>query len=78
MKIQDFSCIFFHFFFIIPMAIGINLTTADTVIIYDSDWNPQNDFQAIDRVHRIGQSKEVRVFRLITETGQYLYPRQSK
>lgn len=46
---------------------GINLTTADTVIIYDSDWNPQADFQAIDRVHRIGQKKQVRVFRLITE-----------
>lgn len=46
---------------------GINLTTADTVIIYDSDWNPQVDFQAIDRVHRIGQKKQVRVFRLITE-----------
>lgn len=47
--------------------LGINLTTADTVIIYDSDWNPQSDFQAIDRVHRIGQKKQVRVFRLITE-----------
>lgn len=46
---------------------GINLTTADSVIIYDSDWNPQSDFQAIDRVHRIGQKKQVRVFRLITE-----------
>lgn len=46
---------------------GINLTTADTVIIYDSDWNPQSDFQAIDRVHRIGQQKQVRIFRLITE-----------
>lgn len=37
------------------------------MIIYDSDWNPQSDFQAIDRVHRIGQKKQVRVFRLITE-----------
>lgn len=46
---------------------GINLATADTVIIYDSDWNPQSDFQAIDRVHRIGQKKQVRVFRFITE-----------
>lgn len=46
---------------------GINLATADTVIIYDSDWNPQPDFQAIDRVHRIGQKKQVRVFRLVTE-----------
>ncbi|XP_055296600.1 chromatin-remodeling complex ATPase chain Iswi-like [Sitodiplosis mosellana] len=48
-------------------GLGINLTTADTVIIYDSDWNPQVDFQAIDRVHRIGQKKQVHVFRLITE-----------
>lgn len=43
------------------------MATADTVIIYDSDWNPQPDFQAIDRVHRIGQKKQVRVFRLISE-----------
>lgn len=46
---------------------GINLATADTVILYDSDWNPQTDAQAIDRVHRIGQTKQVRVFRLVTE-----------
>lgn len=43
------------------------MATADTVIIYDSDWNPQVDLQAIDRVHRIGQTKQVRVFRLVTE-----------
>lgn len=43
------------------------MVAADTVIIYDSDWNPQSDFQAIDRVHRIGQKKQVHVFRLITE-----------
>lgn len=43
------------------------MATADTVILYDSDWNPQSDFQAIDRVHRIGQKKQVRVFRLVTE-----------
>lgn len=48
-------------------GLGINLATADTVIIYDSDWNPQVDLQAMDRCHRIGQTKEVRVFRLITE-----------
>lgn len=35
-------------------GLGINLTTADTVILYDSDWNPQVDLQAMDRVHRIG------------------------
>ena len=45
---------------------GINLTAADTVIIYDSDWNPQNDLQALARCHRIGQKKEVTVYRLIT------------
>lgn len=43
----------------------INLTAADSVIIYDSDWNSQMDLQAIARVHRIGQTKPVRVFRLI-------------
>ncbi len=48
-------------------GLGINLASADTVIIYDSDWNPQSDFQAIDRVHRIGQKKQVQIFRLITE-----------
>jgi len=48
-------------------GLGINLQTADTVILYDSDWNPQVDLQAMDRAHRIGQTKEVRVFRLITE-----------
>lgn len=43
------------------------MATADTVIVYDSDWNPQADIQAIDRVHRIGQTKQVNVFRLVTE-----------
>jgi SNF2 family DNA or RNA helicase len=47
-------------------GVGINLTAADTVIIYDSDWNPQNDLQALARCHRIGQTKEVTVYRLIT------------
>ncbi|XP_076843705.1 LOW QUALITY PROTEIN: putative global transcription activator SNF2L1 [Brachyhypopomus gauderio] len=48
-------------------GLGINLATADVVILYDSDWNPQVDLQAMDRAHRIGQKKRVRVFRLITE-----------
>ncbi|EDW10551.2 uncharacterized protein Dmoj_GI18484 [Drosophila mojavensis] len=48
-------------------GLGINLATADVVIIYDSDWNPQMDLQAMDRAHRIGQKKQVRVFRLIAE-----------
>ena len=45
---------------------GINLTSATNIIIYDSDWNPQNDIQAIARAHRIGQKKNVTVYRLIT------------
>ncbi|XP_061397937.1 chromatin-remodeling complex ATPase chain Iswi-like [Musca vetustissima] len=48
-------------------GLGINLTTADVVIFYDSDFNPQMDLQAMDRAHRIGQTKKVRVFRLITK-----------
>uniref|UniRef100_A0A915Q7V9 Uncharacterized protein n=1 Tax=Setaria digitata TaxID=48799 RepID=A0A915Q7V9_9BILA len=47
-------------------GLGINLTAADTVIIFDSDWNPQNDLQAQARCHRIGQTKMVKVYRLIT------------
>ncbi len=47
-------------------GLGINLTAADVVIIYDSDWNPQNDLQAQARCHRIGQQKMVKVYRLIT------------
>ncbi|XP_035872775.1 probable global transcription activator SNF2L1 isoform X4 [Phyllostomus discolor] len=48
-------------------GLGINLASADVVILYDSDWNPQVDLQAMDRAHRIGQKKPVRVFRLITD-----------
>ncbi len=47
-------------------GVGINLTAADTVIIFDSDWNPQNDVQAMARCHRIGQTKSVTIYRLIT------------
>ncbi|KAL0227520.1 hypothetical protein RCL1_003664 [Eukaryota sp. TZLM3-RCL] len=49
-------------------GLGLNLQTADTVIIFDSDWNPQADLQAQDRAHRIGQRNEVRVLRLCTIT----------
>ncbi|KAK9477069.1 SNF2 family N-terminal domain-containing protein [Lipomyces japonicus] len=50
-------------------GLGINLTTADIVILYDSDWNPQADLQAMDRAHRIGQTKQVVVFRFVTENA---------
>ncbi|EPR79968.1 SNF2 DNA helicase [Spraguea lophii 42_110] len=46
-------------------GVGINLTAADTVIFYDSDWNPTVDQQAMDRAHRLGQKKDVTVYRLI-------------
>jgi ATP-dependent DNA helicase len=46
---------------------GINLASADTVILFDSDWNPQQDLQAIDRAHRIGQKRPVVVFRFATK-----------
>ena len=48
-------------------GLGINLQTADTCILYDSDWNPQADLQAQDRCHRLGQKKPVNVYRLVTE-----------
>ncbi|XP_003747940.1 chromatin-remodeling complex ATPase chain Iswi [Galendromus occidentalis] len=48
-------------------GLGINLYTADIVILFDSDWNPQADLQAMDRAHRIGQLKPVKVFRFVTE-----------
>ena len=59
-----------HFIFLLSTragGLGINLTTADIVVLYDSDWNPQMDLQAQDRAHRIGQKKPVKVFRLVTE-----------
>lgn len=46
---------------------GINLASADTVILFDSDWNPQQDLQAQDRAHRIGQKRPVIVYRLATK-----------
>ncbi|EAQ89120.1 hypothetical protein CHGG_05739 [Chaetomium globosum CBS 148.51] len=50
-------------------GLGLNLQTADTVIIYDSDWNPHQDLQAQDRAHRIGQKNEVRILRLISSAS---------
>lgn len=48
-------------------GLGLNLTSADTVIIFDSDWNPQNDLQAMARAHRIGQTRAVHVYRILTK-----------
>ncbi len=47
-------------------GLGINLTAADSVVFYDSDWNPAMDAQAQDRAHRIGQTREVNIYRLVT------------
>lgn len=48
-------------------GLGLNLVAADRVILYDIDWNPQNDLQAMDRAYRIGQTRPVTVYRLVTE-----------
>lgn len=48
-------------------GLGINLETADTVVIFDSDWNPQNDLQAMARAHRIGQKSHVSVYRFVSK-----------
>ena len=48
-------------------GVGVNLTGADTVVFYDTDWNPAMDLQAQDRCHRIGQTREVNIYRLVTE-----------
>lgn len=50
-------------------GLGINLTSADIVVLFDSDWNPQADLQAMDRAHRIGQKKQVKVFRMVTDNS---------
>lgn len=50
-------------------GLGINLATADTVIIFDSDWNPHNDIQAFSRAHRIGQANKVMIYRFVTRNS---------
>merc|ERR1712203_463972 len=58
-----------QFVFLLPTragGLGINLATADTVVIYDSDWNPHNDIQAFSRAHRIGQQNKVMIYRFVT------------
>jgi len=52
-------------------GLGVNLQTADTCILYDSDWNPQCDLQAMARVHRIGQKKPVTIYRMVS-SGTYV------
>lgn len=61
-------------------GLGITLTAADTCVIYDSDWNPQNDLQAMARCHRIGQTKDVKIYRLITRNTyeQHLFECSSR
>jgi SWI/SNF-related matrix-associated actin-dependent regulator of chromatin subfamily A member 5 len=69
-QIDAFNSTDEHFLFLLSTragGLGINLTAADTVVIYDSDFNPQMDLQAMDRAHRIGQKRFVKVYRLITE-----------
>ncbi|XP_068662368.1 chromatin-remodeling ATPase INO80-like isoform X1 [Aristolochia californica] len=66
--VREFQCRSDIFVFLLSTragGLGINLTAADTVIFYESDWNPTLDLQAMDRAHRLGQTKEVTVYRLI-------------
>lgn len=56
----------FYLIFTCSGGLGLNLTSADTVILFDSNWNPQTDLQAMDCVDRIGQKKPVIVYRLAT------------
>ncbi|GAA0144325.1 hypothetical protein LIER_04807 [Lithospermum erythrorhizon] len=71
MLMQRFNTNPKYFLFILSTrsgGVGINLVGADTVIFYDSDWNPAMDQQAQDRCHRIGQTREVHIYRLISES----------
>ena len=54
-------------------GLGVNLTGADTVIFYDSDWNPTMDAQAQDRCHRIGQTRDVHIYRCAVHCSGYVY-----
>jgi SWI/SNF-related matrix-associated actin-dependent regulator of chromatin subfamily A member 5 len=64
---QEGSKIFLYLVSTRAGGLGVNLQTADTCILYDSDWNPQVDLQAMARVHRIGQKKKVHVYRLVAK-----------
>jgi hypothetical protein len=50
-------------------GLGLNLTSADTVVFLEHDWNPMKDLQAMDRAHRIGQTRTVNVYRLLMQVG---------
>jgi ATP-dependent DNA helicase len=68
-QIEDFNTGDGAFCFLLSTragGLGINLTAANVVVFVDSDWNPQMDLQAQDRAHRIGQTRNVRVYRLVT------------
>ena len=65
-KYEMYSKALNYFYFFRAGGLGINLATADTVIIYDSDWNPHNDIQAFSRAHRIGQTSKVMIYRFVT------------
>lgn len=54
-------------------GLGLNLQVADTVVLFDLDWNPQNDRQAVARVHRVGQTRDVRVIRLVSDSAVERY-----
>eukprot|EP00004_Rigifila_ramosa_P010956 TRINITY_DN2311_c0_g1_i1.p1 TRINITY_DN2311_c0_g1~~TRINITY_DN2311_c0_g1_i1.p1 ORF type:complete len:1094 (-),score=195.74 TRINITY_DN2311_c0_g1_i1:317-3598(-) len=69
-KVKDFQANPDIFCFLLSTragGLGINLTAADTVIFFDSDWNPTMDAQAMDRAHRLGQTRQVSVYRLIAK-----------
>lgn len=68
-KLKLISESILFFFFRRAGGLGINLATADTVIIYDSDWNPHNDIQAFSRAHRIGQANKVMIYRFVTRNS---------
>lgn len=53
-------------------GVGVNLTGADTVIFYDSDWNPTMDAQAQDRCHRIGQTRDVHIYRYVQQNASQM------
>lgn len=65
--VTDFNTLNYNLLFLTTQigGLGLNLTSADTVIFYEHDWNPFNDLQAMDRAHRLGQKKTVNVFRII-------------